>query len=46
MLPQMERDKLVAEWCRLVGRENKVAQVGPVYLEGRGNKVAQVAPVY
>lgn len=21
MLPQMERDKLVAEWCRLVGRE-------------------------
>ena len=20
-LPQMERDKLVAEWCRLVGRE-------------------------
>ena len=29
-LPQMERDKLVAEWCRLVGKEDKVAQVGPV----------------
>ena len=38
MLPQLERDKLVAEWCRLVGRENKVAQVAPVYLGGRGNK--------
>ncbi len=37
-LPQLERDKLVAEWCRLVGRENKVAQVAPVYLGGRGNK--------
>ena len=24
MLPQMERDKLVAEWCRLVGKEVSV----------------------
>ena len=31
-LPQMERDKLVAEWCRLVGREDKVAQLAPVSL--------------
>ena len=23
-LPQMERDKLVAEWCRLVGKEVSV----------------------
>ena len=23
----MERDKLVAEWCRLVGREDKMIQV-------------------
>ena len=38
MLPQMERDKLVAEWCRLVGREDKVAQLAPVSLGGRGNK--------
>ena len=37
-LPQMERDKLVAEWERLVGQEDKVAQVGPVSLGGRGNK--------
>lgn len=37
-LPQMERDKLVAEWCRLVGREDKVAQLAPVSLGGRGNK--------
>ena len=34
----MERDKLVAEWCRLVGRENKVAQLAPVSLGGRGKK--------
>ena len=34
----MERDRLVAEWCRLVGKEDKVAQVGPVSLGGRGNK--------
>ena len=34
----MERDKLVAEWCRLVGREDKVAQLAPVSLGGRGNK--------
>ena len=27
-LPQMERDRLVAEWCRLVGKENKGVQVG------------------
>ena len=38
MLPQMERDRLVAEWCRLVGRENKPAQVAQVSLGGRGNK--------
>ena len=37
-LPQLERDKLVAEWCRLVGREDKVAQLAPVSLGGRGNK--------
>ena len=29
-LPQMERDKLIAEWCRLVGKEDKPAQVGQV----------------
>ena len=34
----MERDKLVAEWCRLVWREDKVAQLAPVSLGGRGNK--------
>ena len=28
----------VAEWCRLTGKEDKVAQVGPVSLGGRGNK--------
>ena len=28
----------VAEWCRLVGREDKVAQLAPVSLGGRGNK--------
>ena len=39
-LPQNLRveGRKVAEWCRLVGRENKVAQVAPVYLGGRGNK--------
>ena len=34
----MERDRLVAEWCRLVGREDKVVQLAPVSLGGRGNK--------
>ena len=34
----MERDKLIAEWCRLVGKENKHAQVAQVYTGGRGNK--------
>ena len=29
---------MVAEWCRLVGREDKVAQLAPVSLGGRGNK--------
>ena len=38
MLPQMERDKLVAEWCRLVGRDDKPVQVAQVSLGGRGNK--------
>ena len=28
-LPQLERDKLVAEWCRLVGKESQVAQIAP-----------------
>ena len=37
-LPQMERDKLVAEWCRLVGREDKPRQVDEVSRGGRGNK--------
>ena len=37
-LSQMERDKLVAEWCRLVGKEDKVVQLAPVSLGGRGNK--------
>ena len=27
MLPQMERDKLVAEWCRLVGKESQMRHV-------------------
>ena len=34
----MERDKLVAEWCRLVGREDKPRQVDEVSRGGRGNK--------
>ena len=34
----MERDKLVAEWCRLVGKEDKPVQVAQVSLGGRGNK--------
>lgn len=34
----MEPDKLVAEWGRLVGKENKPAQVAQVSLGGRGNK--------
>ena len=38
MLPQMERDRLVAEWCRLVGKEDKPVQVAQVSLGGRGNK--------
>ena len=33
-LPQLERDKLVAEWCRLVGKPVQVEQV----CGGRGNK--------
>ena len=37
-LPQVERDKLVAEWCRLVGKEDKPVQVAQVSLGGRGNK--------
>ena len=32
------RDKLVAEWCRLVGREDKPRQVDEVSRGGRGNK--------
>ena len=40
MLPQMERDKLVAEWCRLVGKEDKMIQVESFSKigAGRGNK--------
>ena len=40
MLPQLERDKLVAEWCRLVGREDKIAQLAQFSKvgAGRGNK--------
>ena len=38
MLPQMERDRLVAEWCRLVGKENKPRQLDEVSRGGRGNK--------
>ena len=34
----MERDKLVAEWCRLVGREDKPRQLDEVSRGGRGNK--------
>ena len=36
----MERDKLVAEWCRLVGREDKMIQVESFSKigAGRGNK--------
>ena len=34
MLPQMERDRLVAEWCRLVGKEVS-AQVAPKVQNGR-----------
>ena len=36
----MERDKLVAEWCRLVGREDKIAQLAQFSKvgAGRGNK--------
>ena len=39
-LPQMERDKLVAEWGRLVGKEDKTAQVAQFSKvgAGRGNK--------
>ena len=39
-LPQMERDKLVEEWCRLVGREDKMIQVESFSKigAGRGNK--------
>ena len=38
----MERDKLVAEWCRLVGRELQVAQVAPSrpQYEKRGEREA------
>ena len=35
MLPQMERDRLVAEWCRLVGRDEVLAQVAPKVQNGR-----------
>ena len=34
-LPQVERDKLVAEWCRLVGRDEVLAQVAPKVQNGR-----------
>ena len=34
-LPQMERDKLVAEWERLVGRDEVLAQVAPKVQNGR-----------
>ena len=38
----MERDKLVAEWCRLVGKELQVAQLGPPrpQYEKRGEREA------
>ncbi|QTO41326.1 hypothetical protein [Desulfovibrio desulfuricans] len=34
-LQQMERDRLVAEWCRLVGRDEVLAQVAPKVQNGR-----------
>ena len=34
-LPQVERDKLVAEWCRLVGKDEVLAQVAPKVQNGR-----------
>ena len=34
-LPQMERDKLVAEWERLVGNIEVLAQLGPKVHNGR-----------
>ena len=34
-LPHMERDKLVAEWCRLVGKPEVLAQVAPKVQGGR-----------
>ena len=39
-LPQLERDKLVAEWDRLVGKEDKIVQVAQFSKvgAGRGNK--------
>ena len=39
-LPQIDRDKLVAEWGRLVGKEDKTAQVAQFSKvgAGRGNK--------
>ena len=39
-LPQLERDKLVDEWKRLVGREDKIAQLAQFSKvgAGRGNK--------
>ena len=42
-LPQMERDKLVAEWKALILRD-KVSQVGTPLGGGRGEVLAQVAP--
>ena len=38
----MERDKLVAEWCRLVGKELQVAQLAPPrpQYEKRGEREA------
>jgi len=35
MLPQMERDKLVAEWCRLVGKPEVLNQLGSKPSGGR-----------
>ena len=43
-LPQLERDKLVAEWCRLVGKEDKPAQVGQVSTGGRGGCASDTHP--
>lgn len=37
-LPQVERDRLVAEWERLVGKEDKPRQLDEVSRGGRGNK--------